>query len=258
MALVLKDRVQETTTTTGTSDFVLGGAVLAYQSFSVIGNTNTTFYTAFDSVTGAWEVGIGTYSTTGPTLARTTILDSSASGAKVSFAAGTKNVFATYPAERAVWVDGTTVTYANSGVAPINVTATTASQTNYVVGVTATGTNTTPYASTSVSYNSSTNVMSAATFSASSDETLKTNWRDLPSDFLGLLANVRHGIFDRLDDGQTRVGVGAQSLQKFLSDAVIPLENGQLTVDYGPAALVACVKLAQRVLELERIIKEKN
>lgn len=102
MALVLKDRVQETTTTTGTSDFVLGGAVLAYQSFSVIGNTNTTFYTAFDSVTGAWEVGIGTYSTTGPTLTRDTILASSAGGAKVSFAAGQKNVFSTYPAERSV------------------------------------------------------------------------------------------------------------------------------------------------------------
>jgi hypothetical protein len=133
-----------------------------------------------------------------------------------------------------------------------------ASQTNYVVGVTATGTNTTPYVSTSVSYNSSTNVMSAATFSATSDETLKTNWRDLPSDYLEQLAQLLHGIFDRIDDGQTRVGVGAQSLQKFLSDAVIPLENGQLTVDYGPAALVSCVKLAQRVLELERIIKEKN
>lgn len=138
------------------------------------------------------------------------------------------------------------------------VTATTASQTNYIVGVTTTGSSTTPYASTSVSYNSSTNVVSATTFSASSDETLKTNWRDLPSDFLELLANVRHGIFDRLDDGHTRVGVGAQSLQPVLPNAVIPLETGKLTVDYGPAALVACVKLAQRVLELERIIKEKS
>lgn len=103
MALVLQDRVQETTTTTGTADFVLGGAVLSYQSFAAIGNTNTTYYTAFDPTAGNWEVGIGTYSTTGPTLTRDTILASSASGAKVSFAAGTKNVFCAYPAERAVY-----------------------------------------------------------------------------------------------------------------------------------------------------------
>jgi hypothetical protein len=134
----------------------------------------------------------------------------------------------------------------------INVTSTAASQTNYVVGVTATGTNTTPYVSTSVSYNSSTNVMSAATFSATSDERLKTNWRDLPPNFLELLAQVKHGVFDRVEDGHTRVGVGAQSMQTMLDPAVIPLENGYLTVDYGPAALVACVKLAQRVLELEQ------
>ena len=102
MALVLKDRVQETTTTTGTSDFTLGGAVLSYQSFSAIGNGNVTYYTAFDPNQGDWEVGIGTYSTTGPTLTRDTILASSAGGAKVSFAAGQKNVFSTYPAERSV------------------------------------------------------------------------------------------------------------------------------------------------------------
>ena len=116
MALVLQDRVQETTTTTGTSDFVLAGAVLSYQSFSAIGNGNTTYYTAYDPATGAWEVGIGTYSTTGPTLARTTILSSSASGAKISFAAGVKNVFATYPSERGVWVDGTNVVFSNNGL----------------------------------------------------------------------------------------------------------------------------------------------
>jgi len=90
MALVLKDRVQETTTTTGTSDFTLGGAVFSYQAFSAIGNTNTTYYTAFDPSAGDWEVGIGTYSSTGPTLTRDTILASSAGGAKVTFAAGQK------------------------------------------------------------------------------------------------------------------------------------------------------------------------
>ena len=100
--------------------------------------------------------------------------------------------------------------------------------------------------------------MTATTFSAASDEGLKTNWRDLPEGYVELLAGLKHGIFDRLDDGHTRVGVGAQSLQKFLEHAVIPLENGYLTVDYGAAALVSCVKLAQRVLELEAKLKDKE
>ena len=105
MALVLADRVQETTTTTGTGSVTLGGAVLGYQSFAVIGNGNTTFYTIADQGGANWEVGIGTYSTTGPTLARTTVLASSNSGSLVSFTAGTKTVFVTYPSEKSVNLD---------------------------------------------------------------------------------------------------------------------------------------------------------
>jgi hypothetical protein len=88
MALVVKDRVKEITTTTGTSNLTLGGAVYGFQSFSIIGNGNTTYYGIYDSATGDWEVGIGTYSTTGPTLSRDTVLESSNSGSKVVFAAG--------------------------------------------------------------------------------------------------------------------------------------------------------------------------
>ena len=105
MALVLADRVQETTTTTGTGSVTLGGAVTGYQSFAVIGNTNTTFYCIADQGGANWEVGIGTYSTTGPTLARTTVLASSNSGSLVSFTAGTKTVFVTYPSEKSVNLD---------------------------------------------------------------------------------------------------------------------------------------------------------
>ena len=105
MAFVVKDRVKVTTTTTGTSDFTLGSASLGFQNFSVIGNGNDTYYAATDAITGDWEVGIGTYTTAGPTLTRTTILESSAGGSKVSFSAGSKDVFVTYPAERAVYLD---------------------------------------------------------------------------------------------------------------------------------------------------------
>ena len=105
MAIVLKDRVKETTTTTGTGSFTLAGAVGGFQSFAAVGNGNITYYAAVDPATGDWEVGVGTYSTTGPTLTRDTVLESSNAGSKVVFAAGPKDVFLTYPAERAVYLD---------------------------------------------------------------------------------------------------------------------------------------------------------
>jgi hypothetical protein len=99
MALVLKDRVKETTTSTGTGTITLAGAVVGYQSFSAIGNSNTTYYTIQDTAAGTWEVGIGTYTASGTTLARTTVLSSSNAGSLVNFGAGTKDVFVTYPSE---------------------------------------------------------------------------------------------------------------------------------------------------------------
>ena len=106
MALVLADRVQETTTTTGTTDFVLGGAVTGFQTFLAgIGNANTCYYTAILPNSTEWEVGIGTVGSAGAELARTTILASSASGSKVTFSAGQKFVFVTYPAEKSVNLD---------------------------------------------------------------------------------------------------------------------------------------------------------
>ena len=105
MAIVVYDRVQETTSTTGTGSVTLLGAVTGYQTFAVVGNGGQTYYCIADQGGANWEVGIGTYSTTGPTLARTTVLASSNSGSLVSFTAGTKTVFITYPAEKNVSQD---------------------------------------------------------------------------------------------------------------------------------------------------------
>ena len=102
MAFVLKDRVKETTTTTGTGTVTLAGAVSGYQSFSAIGNANNTYYTIAGQGTSEWEVGIGTYTSSGTTLSRDTVLASSNSGSLVNFSAGTKDVFCDYPAGRAV------------------------------------------------------------------------------------------------------------------------------------------------------------
>lgn len=121
MALVLKDRVKETTTTTGTGTVTLLGAATGYQSFSVIGNGNTTYYAIVGG--SEWEVGIGTYTSSGTTLSRDTILESSNGGTAVNFSAGTKDVFCTYPAEKSVNIDAAqtfaaTQTFSVAFVAP--------------------------------------------------------------------------------------------------------------------------------------------
>jgi len=128
MALVVKDRVKETTTTTGTGTITLAGAVAGFQSFSVIGNANTTFYTIASDT--QWEVGIGTYTSSGTTLSRDTVLSSSNSGSLVNFSAGTKDVFVTYPA-------GRTATHGGGGIGALVVNNTTVTE-NYTVD---TGTN---------------------------------------------------------------------------------------------------------------------
>jgi len=379
MALVLADRVKETTTTAGTGTVTLLGAAPGFQSFAVVGNANTTYYTIAGQTTSEWEVGIGTYTSSGTTLARTTVLSNSAGTqpSALSFSAGTKDVFVTYPAGKSVNLDasgnatalgtpvsatltnatglpistgisglGTSVATAlavNVGTAgapvvnggalgtPSSGTLTnctfptlnqnttgsaatlTTGRTIAITGdlaytspsfdgsgnVTAAGTLATVNANvgsftsasitvnakglitaassgagaspggsnTQVQYNNAgafagsanltfngTNLTCGGTVTANSDERLKTNWRDLPENFIDRLAGVKHGIYDRTDIELTQVGVSAQSLQELLEQAVLIGEDGKLSVAYGNAALVACIQLAQRVVALEQTV----
>jgi hypothetical protein len=105
MSLALADRVRQTSTSTGTGTITLDGSVEGYQSFEVIGNNNTTYYTIAGGT--QWEVGIGTYY--GGTLARTTVISSS-TGSKLDLATGTKDVFVTLPSSVAI-TSGTDVTF---------------------------------------------------------------------------------------------------------------------------------------------------
>lgn len=114
MALVVKDRVQETTTTTGTGTVTLAGAVTGFQSFSVIGDDNTCYYAITSG--NDWEVGLGTYTASGTTLSRDTILESSNAGSAITLS-GTSNVFVTYPAEKSAHLDSTDTLYAPQIVA---------------------------------------------------------------------------------------------------------------------------------------------
>ncbi len=114
MALVVNDRVKETSTTTGTGTFTLDGAVTGFETFSsAIGNTNTTYYAIVNTTNAEFEVGLGTVGA--GTLARTTIISSSNSDSAVDFSAGTKNVFVTLPASKSVILDSSGNIVSNNG-----------------------------------------------------------------------------------------------------------------------------------------------
>jgi hypothetical protein len=157
MALALKDRVKETTTTTGTGTVTLLGASTGFQSFAAVGNGNTTYYTIAGQGTSEWEVGIGTYTSSGTTLSRTTVLASSNSGSLVNFSAGTKDVFVTYPAARTVNYEGTGVfVLLGTGTALSGATnpilAMSGSSTGYIQGYIINSTNGTSSSSDLVAY----------------------------------------------------------------------------------------------------------
>ena len=104
MALVIKDRVKETTTTTGTGTNTLAGAVTGFETFTAnLSNSDTTYYACTDNTN--FEVGIGTFTTSGTTLARTTVLASSNSNNAVNWSSGTRTIFITYPADKSVFID---------------------------------------------------------------------------------------------------------------------------------------------------------
>ena len=117
MALVINDRVKETSTTTGTGTFSLAGAATGFETFVAgIATTNTTYYTIFNQGTTEWEVGLGTVTDATPdTLSRDTIISSSNSDSAVDFAGGTKDVFCTLPASKAIYLDGSDVAVGAAG-----------------------------------------------------------------------------------------------------------------------------------------------
>jgi hypothetical protein len=126
MSLIIKDRVQETCSAPGTGAVSLLGAVTGFQTFSAsIGNSNSTYYTIADQAGVNWEVGIGSYATSGNTLTRTTVLSSSNGGSLTNFSSGTQNVWCDYPSEVAAYASnnssataGQALTFQGAGTPP--------------------------------------------------------------------------------------------------------------------------------------------
>lgn len=121
MAFVVKDRVKETCTSPGTGTVTLLGASTGYVSFSVIGDGNSTYYCIAGQSGSDWEVGIGTYTSSGTTLSRDTVLSNSAgTTALINFSSGTQDVFVTYPAERSFFGVGTQSVSTNNTIVSVS------------------------------------------------------------------------------------------------------------------------------------------
>jgi cytoskeletal protein CcmA (bactofilin family) len=106
MALTIADRVRETTTTTGTGTITLGGAVGNFETFTAnLSDGDTTYYAIVDANNSDFEVGLGTFTASGTTLARTTVIASSNSNSAVNLSSGSKDVFITLPASKMVFQD---------------------------------------------------------------------------------------------------------------------------------------------------------
>ena len=194
MAFVLADRVKQTSTTAGTGTFTLSGAVAGFQTFAVVGDGNTTFYCIAGQTTSDWEVGIGTYTSSGTTLARTTVLSNSAATqpSALDFTAGTKDVFVTYPASRSVYTTGT---------------GSTANTANGVMYANSTGVITTGSALTFDGTNFATTGSATATRFIPSGSTVATNGMYLPAaDTLGFSTASTERM--RIDSAG-QVGIGA-------------------------------------------------
>ena len=246
----------------GTAGQVLTSGGASVPTWTDAASANTALAIVKRDASGNFSAGIITAALAGNADTATTATNLAGGGAnRLAYQTGSgATAFATAPTTASTYLqwDGSAFTWS---VAGSNITDdVSTNSTHYVILSTSnTGALTDPRtSSTKLTFNPSTgNFTAGGNVTAYSDERMKKNWRLLPDNFVDQLAKVKHGIYDRVDDELTQVGVSAQSLQPLLEHAVIEDENGDLSVAYGNAALVACIKLAQRVLELEEKLKER-
>ena len=264
MALALYDRVRETSTIVGTGTATLLGAVSGYQAFSVVGNANTTYYCIVNTGTTEWEVGIGTYTLVGTTLSRTTVLSSSNAGGLVSFTAGTKDVFVTYPAgytafstNNATQASGQLLTSNGTAVGP---TWQTYSIPNAATQLLSLGVGTAASATTG-EIRATNNVTAFYT----SDQQFKENINSIKG-ALDKVDAIGGKTFDWTDyyleshggeDGyfirRSDFGVIAQDVQAVFPQATRIKEDGTLAVDYSKLVALAFQAIVELKAEVEAL-----
>lgn len=290
MAVGIYDRVRETSTIVGTGTATLLGAVTGYQSFAAVGNANTTYYCIANAGTAEWEVGIGTYTASGTTLSRTTILASSNSGSAVSFTAGTKDVFVTYPAgytafatNNATQASGQVLTSNGSGVGPTwqaapaaaagtltgatlasGVTASSLTSLGTITSLAATAANITSLGVNTAASGTAGEIRATNNITAYySDERLKTKIGNIEN-ALDKVKQIETMVYHAnetavelgYDASIIEVGVTAQSVQKVQPETVVPapIDDKYLTVRYErlvPLLIEAIKELEAQVAKLK-------
>lgn len=213
---------------------------------------------SYTGITGVGTIAAGTWNGTAVGAAYGGTGVTTLTG--LAYGNGTSAFTAATAAQVVAVIDTTAVTNATNATNATNVAITDNTTTNatyYPAFMTATsGNGGVRVSSTKLTYNPSTGALSSTSHVSSSDERLKTNWRDLPADYVEQLAKVKSGTYDRVDEELTQDGVSAQSLQPLLPNSIETNENGMLAVNYGNAALVSAVELAKRVVEQDaRIAK---
>lgn len=210
----------------------------------------------YDSTATVWKNVAPSTVTVGFSTVATNLENGGANRIPYNTASSTTSFIAAPAAagEALTWT-GTAFDWAVVGVASITDDTTTAA-TYYPTFATASSGSfsVAKVSSTQLTFNPSTGTLTATTVTGSSDESLKTNWRDVQPGFVELLAETKHGVFDRIAEGTSEAGVSAQSWRTVLPETVVTGSDGLLSVAYGNAALVSAIQLAKRLVALEAIV----
>lgn len=250
-------------TAAGTAGQVLTSGGASVPTWTDAASANTALAIVKRDASGNFSAGTITAALAGNADTATTSTHLSGGGAnRIAYQTGSgATAFAVAPTSTDTFLkwDGSAFAWASAGGATITDDTTTNATYYLTLSTSNSGTFSAAItSSTKLSFNPSTgNLTIGGSVSASSDERLKKDWEDVGIDFVERLANVKAGTYTRIDSGERQAGSSAQDWQALLPEVVSADKNLNLSLAYGNAALVSCIKLAQRILELEKQLKER-